>query len=153
MPEEQNHIGGRGEDLEGRAMAPSTKTGDATPLGSAQAGAGSLSGIPTRLIARIWRGQTLAAKADDYTTYLYEAGVRKIAGIPGNRGVQMLRSVRDDTADFQVLSYWDSFEAIKLFAGNDYEKVRHLPDDPEYMIGDEPTVQHFEVVVNDWSQQ
>jgi len=40
-----------------------------------------------------------------------------------------------------------------MFAGNDYEKVRHLPDDPKYMIGVEPTVQHFEVVVNDWSQR
>jgi heme-degrading monooxygenase HmoA len=110
-------------------------------------------GSPKRLIARIWRGRTLATRADDYTRYLHEAGVRKIAAIPGNRGVQMLRMVRDDTADFQVLSYWDSFEAIKLFAGNDYEKVRHLANDPEYMIGDEPTVQHFEVVVNDWSQR
>jgi heme-degrading monooxygenase HmoA len=138
-------------------MPPSTKTGDVTPPGSAQARAGSSTAMPAvepaRLIARIWRGRTLAAKADDYTKYLYEAGVRKIAGIPGNRGVQMLRMVRDDTADFQVLSYWESFEAIKRFAGNDYEKVRHLPDDPAYMIGDEPTVQHYEVVVNDWSQR
>jgi heme-degrading monooxygenase HmoA len=89
---------------------------------------------------------------DDYTRYLYEEGVRTIARIPGNCGVQMLRKVRDDIADFQVISYWDSLEAIKLFAGDDYEKVRHLPDDPKYMIGAEPTVEHFEVVVNDRSQ-
>lgn len=86
--------------------------------------------------------------ADDYTKYLYEEGVRAIARIPGNRGVQMLRTIRDGIADFLVLSYWDSFEAIKLFAGSDYEKVRHLPDDPKYMIGEAPTVRLFEVVVN-----
>ena len=108
---------------------------------------------PAMLIARIWRGRTLATRADDYTRYLYEAGVRKIAGIPGNRGVQMFRMIRDSFADFQVLSYWDSVEAIKLFAGNDYEKVRHLPNDPNYMVGSEPTVQHFEVVVNDWPRR
>jgi heme-degrading monooxygenase HmoA len=116
-----------------------------------------VAGIPVadaiRLIARIWRGQTLATTVDDYTNYLYEDGVRTIASIPGNRGVQMLRSVRDDIADFQIISYWDSVEAIQLFAGNDYEKVRHLRDDPKYMIGIEPTVQHFEVVVNDWPQR
>ncbi|SDR55336.1 hypothetical protein SAMN05444161_5915 [Rhizobiales bacterium GAS191] len=137
-------------------MSVSAKTGDAAPPGDAPgraASAGISTANPTRLIARIWRGQTFAARADEYTSYLHEAGVRKIAAIPGNRGVQMLRSVRDDIADFQVLSYWDSFEAIKLFAGDDYEKVRHLPKDPEYMIGKEPTVQHFEVVVNDWPQR
>src|SRR5260370_10558435 len=106
----------------------------------------------TSLIARIWHGQTAAAMADDYTRYLYEKGVRTIARIPGNCGVQMLRKVRDDIADFQVISYWDSLEAIKLFAGDDYEKVRHLPNDAKYLIGAEPTVQHFEVVVNDRPQ-
>lgn len=107
----------------------------------------------TGLIARIWRGQTLAALADEYTKYLCEEGVRAIARIPGNRGVQMLRSVRNEVADFQVLSYWESIEAIKRFAGEDYEQVHHLPDDPKYMIGAAPTVRHFEVVVNDWPQQ
>jgi heme-degrading monooxygenase HmoA len=114
-------------------------------------------GIPPtderRLIARIWHGQTAATMVDDYTIYLYAEGLGTIAQIPGNRGVQMLRKVRDDVADFQVISYWDSLEAIKLFAGDDYEKVRHLPDDPKYMIGVEPTVQHFEVVVNDWPKR
>jgi heme-degrading monooxygenase HmoA len=107
----------------------------------------------TRLIARIWHGQTAATMVDDYTVYLHAEGIGRIAQIPGNRGVQMLRKVRDDIADFHVISYWDSFEAIKLFAGDDYEKVRHLPDDPKYMIGVEPTVHHFEVVVNDWPKR
>jgi heme-degrading monooxygenase HmoA len=113
-------------------------------------------GFPTvasELIARIWRGQTLAAMADEYTKYLYEEGICAIAKIPGNRGVQMLRTIDNGVADFQVLSYWDSVEAIKLFAGEDYEKVRSLPDDPKFMIGAAPTVRHFEVVVNHWPQR
>jgi heme-degrading monooxygenase HmoA len=105
------------------------------------------------LIARIWRGQTRASMADEYTKYLYEEGVLTIARIPGNRGVQMLRAVSADVAVFQVLSYWDSVEAIKRFAGDDYEKVRHLPEDSKYMTGAAPTVRHFEVVVNDWPQR
>jgi heme-degrading monooxygenase HmoA len=103
-----------------------------------------------KLIARIWRGRTLPSVADEYSKYLYEKGVCEIARIPGNRGVQMLRQVRDEVAEFQVLSYWSSIDAIKRFAGDNYELVRHLPDDPKYMVGSAPTVQHFEVVVNDW---
>jgi len=136
-------------------MSRSTKLGDARSPGGIEAGAilpGIAPASAPRLIARIWHGQTLASKAEDYTKYLYEAGVRKIAAIPGNRGVQMLRMVGDGVADFQVLSYWDSFDAIKLFAGDDYQKVRHLPKDPEYMIGKKPAVQHFEVTVNHWPQ-
>jgi heme-degrading monooxygenase HmoA len=133
-------------------MSRPANTGDASPSGDRHARAES-AGIPvagaTKLIARIWHGQTAATMVDDYTHYLYEEGVRAISRIPGNCGVQMLRKVRDDIADFQVISYWDSLEAIKRFAGDDYEKVRHLPNDPKYMIGAEPTVQHFEVVVND----
>jgi len=131
-------IGGRSAGSRADPGAPSSRSRQAGRKG---------------LIARIWRGQTRAALADEYTKYLYEEGVRAIAGIPGNRGVQMLRAVSDDIADFQVLSYWDSVEAIKRFAGDDYLKVRHLPEDSKYMIGTAPTVRHFEVVVNDWPQR
>jgi len=71
---------------------PHTAACDIEPAGSAL------------LIARIWRGRTLADKAEEYTRYLCEAGVRKIAAIPGNRGIQMVRRVGAELADFQVLS-------------------------------------------------
>jgi hypothetical protein len=75
-----------------------------------------------RLIARIWSGQTLAVRADDYAKYLYDEGVCAIARTPGNRGVQMLRKVDGDIADFQVLSFWESVESIKRFGGDKYER-------------------------------
>ena len=126
--------------------------GSGSPQGVKKPAREILSRDGNTLIARIWRGQTLATIADEYSKYLYEEGICTIAKIPGNRGVQMLRSVLGDVAEFQVLSYWDSIEAIKRFAGDNYEQVRHLPNDFEYMIGAAPTVQHFEVVVNDWPQ-
>jgi heme-degrading monooxygenase HmoA len=119
----------------------------------AAAGNPALLSAPERLIARIWQGRTEAARAEEYTTYLYEAGIRKIAAIPGNRGVQMVRSVAGEFADFEVLSYWDSLDAIRRFAGDDIAKVRHLPRDPDYMVGMEPVVRHFEVIVNHWPAQ
>jgi hypothetical protein len=103
-------------------------------------------GEPRALIARIWTGRTELARADDYTRYLYEAGITKIAAIPGNRGVQMLRRIGAAVAEFEVHSYWDSIDAIRRFAGDYYEQVRHLPLDPDYMIGDPPIVRHFEII-------
>ena len=103
-------------------------------------------------IARMWHGQTPAAKAEEYTAYLQEAGIKKIQSIPGNLGVQMFRKNNQETTDFLVISYWDSFESIKKFAGEDYEKVYQMPRDPEFLIHPESKVQHYEVLLNDWSK-
>jgi len=111
------------------------------------------SDLGRKLIARIWHGQTKAAIAEEYTRYLYENGVRKIAAIPNNRGTQMLRKVEGDIGDFTVISYWDSVEAIKQYAGEDYEKTNVLPRDPEYLLEVEPKVRHLEVLVNDWTPE
>jgi len=102
----------------------------------------------TRQIARIWRGRTELARSEEYTTYLFDTGVRKIAATPDNRGVQLMRLIGNGVAEFEVLSYWDSRDAIRAFAGDDIEQVRHLPRDPEYMIGAKPSVRHFEVMVD-----
>ncbi len=105
-----------------------------------------------KLIARIWHGHTPAAKAEEYTQYIYEAGIKKIAAIPGNRGVQMFRKIDDKYGDFTVISYWDSVEAIKKFAGEDYEKTHNLAKDPEYLVDMEPNVKHLQVLVNEWAK-
>jgi heme-degrading monooxygenase HmoA len=74
--------------------------------------------------------------------------VRRIAAVPGNRGVQMMCSRSGDAAEFVVVSYWDSIEAIKGYAGATYEQVRDLPRDDEFLIGKETLVRHFELDVD-----
>ena len=69
------------------------------------------------MVARIWHGRTAADKAEEYRQYLFEVGVKKIATLPGNRGVQMMVSKTADHGEFLVVSYWDSIEAIKGYAG------------------------------------
>ncbi len=81
------------------------------------------SGAQKVVIARIWHGRTKTAKADEYYKYLKDAGITKIQSIPGNRGVQVLRRSQGDVTEFTVISYWDSLDAIRKFAGNDIEKL------------------------------
>ena len=99
-----------------------------------------------KVIARIWHGRTLTSKADEYYAYLKEAGINKIEAIEGNLGAQVLRRTEDKTTDFTVISYWESREAIKKFAGDDIEKTHFLPKDPQYLLELEPKVNHYEVV-------
>jgi heme-degrading monooxygenase HmoA len=102
------------------------------------------------MVARIWHGRTAAEKADEYRQYLFDAGIKKIASLPGNRGVQMMMSRRPNEAEFIVVSYWDSIEAIKGYAGENYTQVHDLPRDKEFLIDREPLVRHLDLDVNFW---
>jgi heme-degrading monooxygenase HmoA len=107
--------------------------------------------MPTVAVARLWHGRTPESIADEYARYMYEEGVKKLRSTGGNLGVQVLRQIHDGIAEFTTISYWESRDAIRAYAGNDIAKARHLAKDPEYLLELEPTVKHFDVLVNEWS--
>jgi heme-degrading monooxygenase HmoA len=102
-----------------------------------------------QLIARIWHGVTSAARAAEYADYLDRTGVRDCRATPGNRGVYVLRRIQNDRAEFTFVSLWESLDAIRRFAGEDYEKARYYPEDRDFLIELEPFVEHFDVVAGD----
>jgi heme-degrading monooxygenase HmoA len=98
------------------------------------------------LIARVWHGVTPTAKADAYTGYLERTGARACRATPGNRGVYVLRRTQGDETEFTFISLWESFDAIRHFAGDDYEKAHYYPEDSDYLLDLEPFVLHYDVV-------
>jgi heme-degrading monooxygenase HmoA len=40
---------------------------------------------------------------------------------------------------------WDSLEAIKAFAGPNYEKAVYYSEDQKFLLAMEPRVRHYEV--------
>jgi hypothetical protein len=78
--------------------------------------------------ARIWRGRTTAARADEYASYLYEHGIRPLE--EKALGVQLLRKDRATESEFVTISYWESVEAR----------------DPEFLIELPSGVQVLEIV-------
>ena len=105
------------------------------------------------MIARIWHGITPASKADEYVEFLQQSGVRDYQATEGNRGVHLLRRIEGDQAHFLFLTFWDSVESIKRFAGEDYEKARYYPEDEEYLLEFEETVTHYERVFSSSSKE
>ncbi|OGS63399.1 MAG: hypothetical protein A3K59_06085 [Euryarchaeota archaeon RBG_19FT_COMBO_69_17] len=103
------------------------------------------------MIARIWRGTTDAARAEEYVRFLEGTGLREYRETPGNRGVFLLRRVQEGRAEFVTLTLWDSFEAIRRFAGPVPEKAVYYPKDREFLHELSPTVEHFEIVEGPWS--
>jgi heme-degrading monooxygenase HmoA len=97
------------------------------------------------MIARIWRGVTLASKADDYLRYLEETGLKEYRATPGNQGVWVLRRTEGDRTEFLLISLWDSFEAIRRFAGDEIENAVFYPEDDLYLLERGPKVTHHEL--------
>jgi len=58
--------------------------------------------VPPGSVARMWHGRVPTAKAEEYTTYITEAGLKKIRKIEGNLGLQMFRRTAN-VAKFYVI--------------------------------------------------
>lgn len=101
------------------------------------------------MIARVWHGVVPLAKADGYGRYLTasDRGVQDYERLPGSRGVLLMRRVEGDRVHFQLVSLWDSREAIVAYAGPDIERARYFAYDRECLLEPEPNVAHYDVLV------
>ena len=97
-------------------------------------------------IARIWRGRTTRARADEYAGYLYEHGIKPLE--EKALGVQLLREDRADESEFVTISYWENVEAMSRFAGKDPRRIHHLERDPEFLIELPQSVQVLEITAS-----
>ncbi len=97
------------------------------------------------MIARIWRGATRLEDAGPYLDYLSATGLREYRATPGNQGAWAFWRERDGVAEFITLSFWESAEAIRGFAGPDIERAVFYPADDDFLVERELTVEHYEV--------
>ncbi|HEY7684440.1 MAG TPA: hypothetical protein VH879_17485 [Gemmatimonadales bacterium] len=75
------------------------------------------------MIARIWHGWTAPGQAERYERLLKEEIFTGIAArqIPGYRGIELLRRAAGDLVEFVTIMRFDSLDAVRTFAGPDYE--------------------------------
>jgi heme-degrading monooxygenase HmoA len=97
------------------------------------------------VIARIWRGAVRQREADAYARYMTATGVPGYASTPGNRGVWMLRRDVDEQTEFVMFTLWDSLDAIKAFAGDDYETAVFYPEDDRFLVERDLEATHYAV--------
>ena len=98
------------------------------------------------MIARIWHSKLPSSMATAYHQYLLATGLKDYAAVQGNRGVSLLKKEEGAITHYYTLTWWDDVDAIKIFAGEDYEKARYYAEDMNYLLEMEPLVQHYEVV-------
>jgi hypothetical protein len=73
------------------------------------------------MITRMWRGWTTAEDADAYQQFLLGELFPAMVEIAGFRGAEVLRRPDGEEVAFVTLTRFASLDAIRSFAGEDYE--------------------------------
>ena len=100
------------------------------------------------MIARHWRGWTRIEDADAYETLLKTKVLPGLKDIEGYLGGYVLRSDGPDEVEFVVVNLFESFEAVKRFAGPHYATPVFEPEARMLLSRVEPTAMHYEVRIN-----
>jgi antibiotic biosynthesis monooxygenase (ABM) superfamily enzyme len=96
------------------------------------------------LITRMWRGWTAAANADDYERFLLDELFPSMRSIPGFVGAEVLRRADGEEVAFVTLTRFESLDAIRAFAGEDYETPVLEPRARELLSRYDARAVHYE---------
>ena len=100
------------------------------------------------MIGRIWRGWTKFENADKYESLLKEEIFPAIASkkISGYSGIQLFRRpIEKNEVEFITVMEFDSLDAVKQFAGEDYERAYVPPKARELLTRFDERSQHYEI--------
>ena len=100
------------------------------------------------MIGRLWHGWTTAENADAYEQLLRAEILPGIHRIPGYRGARLLRREVAEGVEFVTLTFFDSMEAVKAFAGEDYEMAVVPPEARKLLSRFDERSEHFEVMLD-----
>lgn len=96
------------------------------------------------MITRMWRGWTAVEDADAYEAFLLRELFPSMRQIDGFRGADVLRRVDGGDVAFVTLTRFDSLEAIRAFAGEDYETPVLEPQALALLSRYEPRAVHYD---------
>jgi heme-degrading monooxygenase HmoA len=96
------------------------------------------------LIARLWHGWTSTANADAYEALLRREIPLATRGIPGFRGARVLRREASPAeVEFVTVLFFDSMDAVRGFAGNDFETAVLMPGAAELLTRYDQRSAHY----------
>ena len=99
------------------------------------------------MIARIWHGWTTFENADNYERLLKEEIFPGIAArnVTGYQGIELLRRPLSTEVEFITIMWFESWEAVKQFAGEDYENAYVPAKAREVLARFDQRSQYYEV--------
>ena len=98
------------------------------------------------MISRHWSGIAESEFGEDYVKHLREDTFVKISAISGFIKASIFSRQVGEGVEFLIVTYWDSMEAIKQFAGPDPD-MAVVPDNvKKMMVRFDQKVRHYEVI-------
>ena len=99
------------------------------------------------MIARIWHGYAEHENAPAYEALLNEEIFVAIKSreIPGFRRIQLLRRALAAEVEFVTIMEFDDLEAVRVFAGEDYETAVVPPKARALLSRFDARSQHYEI--------
>ena len=98
---------------------------------------------------RTWRGAVRAADAAQYLEHQAATGIAEYRSTPGNRGALVLRRDVGELCEVTTVSFWDSLDAVRAFAGDDPELAKFYPGDDDLLVEKDTRARHYDVVSAD----
>jgi len=95
------------------------------------------------MIARIWRGAVRSGDSDAYAEYMQRTGIADYAATEGNRGVWMLMREVGALTEVVTFTLWDSLDALKRFAGDEFKTARFYPEDDRFLVERDLVATHY----------
>jgi len=105
------------------------------------------------MICRIWRGWTAPGNADAYESHLRDElfpRLERELGAKGYRGFHVLRLSRGDDVEFVTMVWFTSIDAVKAFAGDDYERPSISDTAARLLSVWADRCDHFELAGTSW---
>ena len=98
------------------------------------------------MITRMWRGWTAEANADAYERFLRAELFPEVAKLPGFVGARILRRPVEGEEEFVTLVTFESLDAVRAFAGEDYETPVIEPEAQRLLSRYEDRAVHYATV-------
>jgi heme-degrading monooxygenase HmoA len=100
------------------------------------------------MIARIWHGWTTPADADAYEEFLRTKMFPSIHRVPGYLGADLLRREDGEEIAFVTITRFESLEAVRAFAGEDYAQAVVEPEARALLSRFDERSEHYEVAID-----
>jgi heme-degrading monooxygenase HmoA len=100
------------------------------------------------VIARIWHGWTAPENADPYEEFLRTTMFPSIHDVDGFRGADLLRRDGDGEVAFITITRFESLDAVKRFAGDDYQRAVVEPEARRLLSRFDERSAHYELVID-----
>ena len=98
------------------------------------------------MITRIWHGCTKPENADAYHQLLTTKILPGIHRVKGYHGTYLLRRDLQGEVEFITLTLWESLDAIREFAGKDYEMAVVPPEAKTLLVRFDERSEHYGTV-------